>query len=201
VTARPASDLGQPVAEEKSHIVVAFDDNRLIPELFGEFDQNLALIEQRLGVEAVARGNQVALTGSPDALTRARLALDILYGRLQSGHEIAPGDVDGAIRMATAAEAQLSLPSLEPRGRLAMAQIATRRRTVVARTPTQDAYIRAFDRVELTFGIGPAGTGTSIGLSCRARRARGASGSASCRATCARRSTLICVRSTTPFTT
>jgi phosphate starvation-inducible PhoH-like protein len=40
-----------------------------------------------------------------------------------------------------------------------MAQISTRRRTVMARTATQDAYIRAFDRAELIFGIGPAGTG------------------------------------------
>jgi phosphate starvation-inducible PhoH-like protein len=61
--------------------------------------------------------------------------------------------------MAEAAEAQLSLPTLEPRGRLSMAEISTRRRTVMARTPTQDAYIRAFDRAELIFGIGPAGTG------------------------------------------
>jgi len=40
-----------------------------------------------------------------------------------------------------------------------MAEIATRRRTVVARTPMQDAYIRAMAENELTFGIGPAGTG------------------------------------------
>jgi phosphate starvation-inducible PhoH-like protein len=138
---------------------VAFDDNRLIQELFGEFDQNLALIEQRLGVEAVARGNQVTLRGTPDAMTRARLALDALYRRLQSGQSIAAGDVEGAVRMAAANDAQMSLPSLEPKGRLAMAQVATRRKTVMARTPTQDAYIRAFDRAELVFGIGPAGTG------------------------------------------
>ncbi len=160
MTVRPAAAAGEAsIAENRSHIVVAFDDNRLIRDLFGEFDQNLALIEQRLDVDAVARGNQVTLRGSPDALTRARLALDILYGRLQSGHDITAGDVDGAIRMAAAAEAQLNLPTLDPKGRLAMAQIATRRRTVMARTPTQDAYIRAFDRVELTFSIGPAGTG------------------------------------------
>jgi phosphate starvation-inducible PhoH-like protein len=146
-------------SDDREHIVVAFDDNRLIQELFGEFDQNLAAIEQRLGVEAIARGNQVTLRGAPDALARARLALDMLYVRLQSGHNIGPGDVDGAIRMATASEEQMHLPSLEPRGRLAMAQVGTRRRTVVARTPTQDAYIRAFDRAELVFGVGPAGTG------------------------------------------
>jgi phosphate starvation-inducible PhoH-like protein len=127
--------------------------------LFGEFDRNLAQIEQRLGVDASARGNQVSIRGSQEACNRARLALDILYGRLQEGHEVTPGDVDGAVRLAEAAEAQLTLPTLEPRGKLTMAQISTRRRTVMARTVTQDAYIRAFDRADLTFGIGPAGTG------------------------------------------
>ena len=121
--------------------------------------RSLDSLEQRLGVDAVARGNQVTIRGNAEACTRARLALDMLYGRLQEGHELVPGDVEGAIRMAEAAEAQLSLPTLEPRGRLAMAQISTRRRTVMARTVTQDAYIRAFDRAELVFGIGPAGTG------------------------------------------
>jgi phosphate starvation-inducible PhoH-like protein len=158
VTMRPVAGETAP-ADDRAHVVVAFDDNRLIPALFGEFDQNLAMIEQRLGVDAAARGNQVTIRGRPEALSRARLALDILYGRLQKGHELAPGDVDGAIRMAEAADAQLSLPSLEPRGRLAMAQIATRRRTVMARTPMQDTYIRAMDRAELVFGAGPAGTG------------------------------------------
>ena len=148
-----------PTPDNRDHIVVAFDDNRLIQELFGEFDQNLAIIEQRLGVEAVARGNQVTLRGSGEALARARLALDMLYVRLQAGHSIGPGDVDGAVRMAASSEAQMHLPSLEPKGRLAMAQVGTRRRAVVARTPTQDAYIRSFDRAELVFGIGPAGTG------------------------------------------
>jgi phosphate starvation-inducible PhoH-like protein len=147
-----------PVAGS-DHIVVAFDDNRLIQELFGEFDQNLAALEQRLGIEAVARGNQVTLRGAPDALARARLALDMLYVRLQTGNSIGAGDVDGAIRMASDSEEQMHLPSLEPKGRRAMAQVGTRRRTVMARTPTQDAYIRAFDKSELVFGIGPAGTG------------------------------------------
>jgi phosphate starvation-inducible PhoH-like protein len=150
---------GEPARDGRNHIVVAFDDNRLTQELFGEFDQNLAVIEQRLGVEAVARGNQVTLRGSPEAMSQARLALDELYHRLQSGHSISAGDVDGAVRMAAAQDNQLSLPEIAPKGRLAMAQIATRRRTVLARTPMQDAYIRAFERVELTFGIGPAGTG------------------------------------------
>ncbi|MTI44672.1 PhoH family protein [Roseibium hamelinense] len=148
---KPASDL--------THIVLAFEDNRLIGDLFGQFDQNLALIEQRLGIDAVARGNQVTLKGSQAGCAQARGALEALYQRLQQGHEIHPADVDGALRMAAADQAQLPLPTLEPKSRLAFAQISTRRKTIVARTPTQDAYIRSMDRADLVFGTGPAGTG------------------------------------------
>ena len=146
-------------APDPTQVMVAFDDNRLARSLFGEFDQNLAMIEQGLGVEAVAHGNQVLIRGRPEGCAQARLALDMLYGRLEHGHDIEPGDVDGAIRMATAADAQLNLPTIEPRSRLAMSQIATRRRVVMARSPMQDAYIRAMEATELVFGIGPAGTG------------------------------------------
>ncbi|MCW5714556.1 MAG: PhoH family protein [Bauldia sp.] len=117
------------------------------------------MIEQRFGVEAVARGNQVQIRGLAHDCAKARLALDMLYTRLEQGHDIEPGDVDGAIRMAEAADAQLNLPTLEPKSRLSMAQIATRRKVVMARSMAQDAYIRAMDAAELVFGIGPAGTG------------------------------------------
>ncbi|WP_349358978.1 PhoH family protein [Stappia sp.] len=145
-----------------THVVLAFDDNRLVGDLFGQFDQNLALIEQRLGVDAVARGNQVIIKGRHGACEQARKALEALYARLQQGHEVHPGDVDGALRMAAAEEAQLDLPTIEPRSHLAFAQIATRRKTVLARTPAQDAYIRAMDRADLIFGVGPAGTGKTF---------------------------------------
>jgi phosphate starvation-inducible PhoH-like protein len=144
---------------DATQINVAFDSNRLAVALFGEFDQNLAMIEQRFGVEAVARGNQVQISGPAHDCAKARLALDMLYTRLEQGHDIEPGDVDGAIRLAEAADAQMNLPTLEPKSRLSMAQIATRRKVVMARSLAQDAYIRAMDSAELVFGVGPAGTG------------------------------------------
>ena len=149
-------------ASDTTHIVLAFDDNRLVGDLFGQFDQNLALVEQRLGIEAVARGNQVTIKGPHDACETARTALESLYHRLKKGDEIHPGDVEGALRMAQASEGQLSLPTLEQDGKLSLAQVSTRKRTVVARTPAQDAYIRAMDRVDLVFGLGPAGTGKTF---------------------------------------
>ena len=135
--------------------VMTFDDNRLASALFGQFDQNLALIEQRLGVEASARGNHVLIRGDEDAANAAADVLDSLYTRLQRGQEIGTGDVDGAIRVATYTEArQETLPGVQ-----GLAQITTRRRTVTARSANQDRYLRDLQSHDLVFGIGPAGTG------------------------------------------
>ncbi len=146
-------------ASDLTHVVLTFDDNRLVSDLFGQFDQNLAEIERRLHVALVAHGNQVTVKGGHEACDAARRVLESLWERLQSGLEIHPGDVDGAIRMAEAEEEQLPLPTLEPKARFTPATISTRRKTVSARTPAQDAYVRAMGRSDLVFGIGPAGTG------------------------------------------
>ena len=146
-------------ASDMAHIVLTFDNNKHASAIYGQFDQNLALIEQKLGVDLRSKGNQLSVRGSTVAAEQARRALDYLYDRAQKGAEIAPSDVEGAIRMAVAADDQLTLPTLERKGRLAAAQISTRKRTIYARTPNQDAYMRALERSELVFGIGPAGTG------------------------------------------
>ncbi|WP_439573413.1 PhoH family protein [Phreatobacter sp.] len=147
-----ASD--DPTAE--AEITLTFDDNRLASLLFGQYDQNLAFLEKRLGIRTTARGNVVNLIGAADRCEQAKAVLESLYGRLKGGHQIGLGDVDGAIRMTTS-QGSLFEPDGEPR--LGHEEIVTRKRTVRARTPAQDAYIRALKRHELVFGTGPAGTG------------------------------------------
>jgi len=146
-------------ASDMAHIVLTFDNNKLASALYGQFDENLARIEQKLGVSINSRGNRLTVKGDPVAAEQARRALDQLYGILQKGAEIGQSDVDGAIRMAIATDDQLVLPTLERKGKVAAAQISTRKRTIYARSPNQDAYMRALERAELVFGIGPAGTG------------------------------------------
>jgi phosphate starvation-inducible PhoH-like protein len=152
----PGALRAEPRARQ---IELVFDNNRLASLLYGEFDQNLALIERRLGVRASARGNEVTLSGEAGAIDQARRALEALYDRLLEGHELHQGDVEGAIRMTEATEGQLSLPTMDESGRRQLARIASRKKSVVARTPMQDAYVRAMHNCELVFGSGPAGTG------------------------------------------
>jgi len=142
-----------------SQLELAFDDNRLAAQLYGDFDQNLALLEQRLGISATPRGNHVLLKGAASAVDQGRRVLESLYALLEEGRTIDLANVDSITRMIESEDSQLSLPTLEKKGKVRMAQIATRKATIVARTPAQDAYMRAMERAELVFGIGPAGTG------------------------------------------
>jgi len=137
--------------------VLAFEDNKLASVLFGQYGQNLALIERRLGVVADSRGNHVTIDGSRGACEQARRVLEGLYEQIKRGHELSSGDVEGAIRQAIA---QGSLFDYDPsNARGAFEEINLRKRPVRARTAAQDGYIRALKRYSLVFGTGPAGTG------------------------------------------
>jgi phosphate starvation-inducible PhoH-like protein len=140
-----------------TQLVLAFDDNRLASMLFGQYGQNLALIERRLGVVAEQRGNHVSIAGSRDGVEQARRVLEGLYERLKHGDELVSGDVEGAIRLAIAQGSLFDYE--EAAGRASFEEINLRKRPVRARTAAQDAYIRALRRYALVFGIGPAGTG------------------------------------------
>jgi phosphate starvation-inducible protein PhoH and related proteins len=143
--------------DNTAQIVLTFDDNRLASTLFGQYGQNLALIERRLGVVANSRGNQVTVEGAREACDQARRVLESLYERLKRGDDLVPGDVEGTIRLALS---QGSLFDFDPAAaRQSFEEINLRKRRVRARTAAQDAYVRALKRYTLVLSTGPAGTG------------------------------------------
>ncbi len=146
--------------DETDILTLAFDDNRLLSLVCGEHDEHLALVEHKLAVVITPRGNRLAVRGPATAREQARDVLTSLYIRAQRGQDIARGDVEGAIRMREAAQAQ------EAGGGQA---VRTRRKLVTPRTPMQGKYVDAIRRNELVFGIGPAGTGkTYLAVACAA---------------------------------
>jgi phosphate starvation-inducible PhoH-like protein len=141
-----------------AEITLAFDDNRHAALVFGQYDQNLAKIERRLGVTANASGNHVTIKGPPAACEHARLVLENLYERAEHGQPVTLGDIDGAIE--EGAMQGTLFPRAEMPGRALFEQIATRRRGIVrARNLSQDRYLRAMKQHEMVFAEGPAGTG------------------------------------------
>ena len=151
------SGLPSPVAAELAAAArsqLEFDDNLLLPALYGERDQHLDRIERQLGISLVPRGNRLAIAGPATATEVARLALSRLYERLKRGQEIDLAAVEAALRLAQAENDDKSLSLWQED-----AGFRTRKRRIAPRSAAQGAYVRAMREHELVFGLGPAGTG------------------------------------------
>jgi len=144
-------------AGDRSRLELMFDKPQLLGRLFGEFDQNLVAIENRLGVYIAARGNRVQIEGEAEAAARARDVLTGLYNRIVRGEDVDPGMVDGVIAMS--AEPTLDGIIRHEAHDAPPVMIRTRKKTIVPRSATQIRYMDALSRNDMIFALGPAGTG------------------------------------------
>ncbi|WP_339689541.1 PhoH family protein [Celeribacter baekdonensis] len=154
------SALTPPKSQDAVHeTLLEFHDNRLLIDLCGEFDRNLAQIEHKLEVQIVRRGNMLSVMGTGSARGRAAAVLQELYNKLEAGRDVEPGDIDGMITLGNA-EVEKGLPGDQiEMFRGSDVEIKTRKKLVEPRTPGQKAYVQNLFNHELAFGIGPAGTG------------------------------------------
>ncbi|MGR3616153.1 MAG: PhoH family protein [Paracoccaceae bacterium] len=147
----------QPEQATQHEVLVEFPDNRLLIDLCGEYDRNLADIETKLGVQIIRRGNQLSVMGEPDARLHAAEVLQALYERLETGRAVEHGDVDRELRMGSETSAEKGDQLEMFKG--GTVEIKTRKKLVEPRTDAQKAYVKSLFENELAFGIGPAGTG------------------------------------------
>lgn len=148
-----SKDAGQS-DETKIRQTLVFDDNRTAAILYGEGDRTLRVIEQELGVDARARGNEVRLLGSEASVAIARKVLQELYGVARGGAEVRARDVRQALRMlAEEPAAKLADPEAE-----VLATVGGRRR-IAAKNLNQRRYIELMRTLDVVFAVGPAGTG------------------------------------------
>lgn len=146
----PQTQTAQP------DLQIEFPDNRLLIDLCGQYDRNLADIESRLGVQILRRGNVLSILGEDGARQRAAEVLQALYTRLQQGRGMDSGDIDRELRMGAEPEDAGDQLEMFRGGKY---EIKTRKKSVEPRTEAQKAYVKALFDHELAFGIGPAGTG------------------------------------------
>jgi phosphate starvation-inducible protein PhoH and related proteins len=136
---------------------ISFDDNAVLPVLFGQHDAHLVRIERQLGVTLQGRGNHMAIKGDEQSVAVAHEVLTRLYREARRRHTLEAGDVDAAIRFALhAAAGEPGETSDDGAGEFV---IQTHRKLIRARTPGQVDYLRALQDCELVFALGPAGTG------------------------------------------
>jgi phosphate starvation-inducible protein PhoH and related proteins len=139
----------------------AFDHHRLA-NLCGPLDQNLRSIEAHLGVSIQRRHAEFQIEG--ERATDARAALEVFYGKASQ-----PLSVEDIILGLAAFVKVDTKPSASPSGAPedVSPQLSTRKTDLVGRTPIQRQYLRNILSHDITFGIGPAGTGkTYLAVAC-----------------------------------
>ena len=92
-TAKGTEDQRQP-----DQTNIKFPNNRLLNDLCGEFDKNLAEIEQKLALQIVRRGNELNLFGDEISRSAGKIVLEALYTRLENGKSLDTGDLDRELR-------------------------------------------------------------------------------------------------------
>lgn len=134
-------------------------DNARLLSLCGPFDDNIKQLERRLGIEINRRDNHFKLTGRPICVNAAADILRSLYvdtspmrGEIQ---DIEPEQIHLAIKEARVLEQ--SAESVPDYGKAI--NIKTKRGVIKPRTPNQAQYIANILDHDITFGVGPAGTG------------------------------------------
>ncbi len=122
-----------------------YPDNDLVRAVLGPHNVHLARLEKVLGVEIHPQGNVLAISGAPEQTAEAGQILDQLYDLAKRQNHLETADVDAALRMG----------GEDGEGDA----LRTRKRHIHPRTPNQGRYMRAMATHDLTFGLGPAGTG------------------------------------------
>ena len=138
------------VSETK--LVVGDDDEAVA--LAGSRDENLRLIERSVGARIGARGNEIRVSGTREQVGRATELLGELMKLVRLGHPITAGEVEYAARLVGAGQAVASEAVFSD-----VVLVTDRGKPVKAHTQTQRDYVHAMARADLTFAIGPAGTG------------------------------------------
>jgi len=142
------------------------EDNARLAALCGPLDQNLKLVEQRLGVGLRRRGNQFRVEGERAA--SAERVLRDLFELTANGGSIDLPDVHLALREHESPSGEPTQRAQDPRDVDTADGVARVPRGLIrARGPHQKQYLANIHTHDLTFGVGPAGTGkTYLAVAC-----------------------------------
>lgn len=142
-------------------------DNQRLANLCGALDENLKQIENAFDVAISRRGGRFNLTGAPDHIALASRALKKLYE--QSDQHLTVEQIQLGLIEIRSQMSGLTVGTGNDQLDLTQTplQLITRRGNIQGRTPRQTGYLRQIVGHDITFGIGPAGTGkTYLAVAC-----------------------------------
>lgn len=149
-------------APEKLEFQLDPADNARLANLCGRLDEHIKQIEGHLGVEIANRGNQFRVSGPAQLAAGAAALIRQMYGATATNTRLTPADVRLALKQWDGGAMSDAVADQETDTNLRTPKCVVR-----GRTPHQRDYVRAILTHDISFGIGPAGTGkTYLAVAC-----------------------------------
>lgn len=148
-----------------NQVVLEPQDTKRLSSLCGPFDDNLKQIERRLGVEINYRNNEFSVHGDPLQANGASELLKLLYIETQAIKGSVPVLEPNQVHLAIQEAKCLERAEAGDYGK--EVHIKTKRGVIKPRNPNQSKYVSNVVTHDITFGVGPAGTGkTYLAVAC-----------------------------------
>ncbi len=123
-------------------------------ELFGNFDENVKMIEENIGVDIIARGNEIKIKGNIKRVELAERLINNLIDMLKKGEELNVQNISYAIGLVMAGREE----KIKDLGNEIIC-LTYRGKRIRSKTLGQKKYIEGMKKNDIVFSIGPAGTG------------------------------------------
>tara|TARA_B100001250_G_scaffold384003_1_gene378402 strand:+ start:968 stop:1966 length:999 start_codon:yes stop_codon:yes gene_type:complete len=139
-----------------------FGSNKYLLELCGELDTNLLMIEKKIGVQIIRRGNFLTIYGNSKDCNIVEDILFEVYSKIKNGKGIEENYIEMAltVRQNQESSREKEKSSKENVGnKKKYLEINTQNRLVAGKSKNQNKFIQSMLDNELVFGVGPAGTG------------------------------------------
>lgn len=133
---------------------IIIDDIGAAAEIFGKHDENLALVENSLGVKMVARGEELVIMGQSEQVQKTRKVIEQLQEYYQAGNRLTKHEINYAIRSVNSGHAG-ALTGLARD----VVLVTARGKKIKPKTVGQQRYIEKLHKHDVVFALGPAGTG------------------------------------------
>jgi phosphate starvation-inducible PhoH-like protein len=152
-----------------------------LTRLFGNFDENMKLVEAQCGVSALCRGSELKIMGEPAAIDKAARTVQGLLALIDKGEEV--GDQSVRYVISLVQEADDADEKEDVAAQLAAMTdgsvcVTAKGKPVKPKTLGQKKYVEAIKNNTVTLGVGPAGTGKTylaVAMAVAAFRAKEAS--------------------------
>ena len=138
------------MGEETIH----FENPRLVQQLFGADSPNLTSLESQLHLKATARDGWIKLEGEPDDIGRTKQLFAILEENIKAGGQVRNREFASALGVVKADGVDALRNLMSER-----IQTSGGKPAITPKTVGQKKYVEAIRDHDVTFGIGPAGTG------------------------------------------